>query len=171
MIRKILFIILGLFLVQILTFLLIGRRSLIASFDSSYSEFIIEKPPTILIVYCNWGQSAEVPENYDAYEIKYENMPKLSENEESKLKLKLGRDFQSVVLVNHRDDLAKLFNDRSVLYYLCMDYTSYFTAYVDESVQLKEKDHDSLIVSDWQSKYVWILFQWVKIKKTNTGIS
>jgi len=171
MLKKILFIVLSLLLLQVFSFLLIGKRLLITSFDFSYNKFLLEKPPAVFLIYCNCGESAEAPESYSAHESKYENIPKLSEDEKLKLKLKLSSDFRSIIFVNHLQELKKFSDDRSVSYYLCIDNNSYFTAYVDETIQMKEQNHDSVVVSDWQSKYVWILFSWFKVKNVNLGVS
>jgi hypothetical protein len=181
--RILLSILLALAVIQLLSYYLVGKKRLITSIDFAYNnEFIIERPSKVLLIYCNCGESVlPVPDSLrinlegdhdEVYEIRYEAVPQLSKNEELKMDARLKEDFKSIEHLRHKEDLIRFSNDESVLfYYLCSEHSSFFSAYVDESIYVNEKGHDSLVGGDWQSKYVWVLFTWIKTKDIQLGVS
>lgn len=178
-VKRFLFVLSACLILQLATYHLIGKKQLIASFDVSYKELLSKKYPRVVLVYCNCGvsieplksESIELLEPVDVYQIEYEKAPQLSEKQKLALELKLKTEFNSVTTARNHNEIDKLFVNESILYYLCIDYTFYFKAYVDETVHAKGKEEDSLFGADWQTEYVWVLFKWFKVKKNSLGIS
>lgn len=146
-IKKTAFVISGLILIQVLTFYTIGESSIIEQVGENHESFVLNYP-----------------------ENKFTDIAVVSKIKPSLEKVKTHFNQLNPYDIKIYSSLADCsdFKKKDSLYLYSFDFINKSPFTINT---LKEAEFSKGYGASWNSKYIWVLFRWVLIEKSNTGIS